>query len=336
MSDSAAWEGTFHGEPAIWLKSGKYAAIMLPNIGGNLVAFRDTKRDFRFLREPSEEEMPAFKARPLNHGVPVLFPPNRYENGRFPWEGSTLQLPINEQSRNNHLHGFLYNTPWTVDDYGCTANESYVVVSVRVDETHPAYSHFPYTFTFTLRYVLSVHGLLQHVIIRNDGHRAMPCLLAFHTTINAPFTSEGASTDCCVKLTIGRRWELNDRMLPTGRLQSLSREEEHMRDDGVYPFNEVMDNHYTAEAQDGRNRMELTDAKQGIKLIYDVGTSYKQWMVWNNFAKEGFFCPEPQINLVNAPNVKLPDHDIGLYGLAPGQIWEETSRLYVAQAPLFT
>ncbi|MNI90573.1 Aldose 1-epimerase [compost metagenome] len=90
-----------------------------------------------------------------------------------------------------------------------------------------------------------------------------------------------------------------------------------------------MDNHYTAVAQNGRNRMELTDSKAGVTLVYDVGTSYKQWMIWNNGATEGFFCPEPQINLVNAPKVDLPADEIGLFGLEPGEYWEETSRLYV-------
>lgn len=75
--------------------------------------------------------------------------------------------------------------------------------------------------------------------------------------------------------------------------------------------------------------MELTDLKQKIKLVYDAGTSYKQWMIWNNEAQEGFFCPEPQINLVNAPFVDLPADDIGLFSLQPGEIWEESSRWYV-------
>lgn len=97
------------------------------------------------------------------------------------------------------------------------------------------------------------------------------------------------------------------------------------------PFFESMDNHYTAVPQNGRNRMELTDLRSKVTLVYDVGTSYKQWMIWNNNAAEGFFCPEPQINLVNSPNLKEPlDRElIGLFGLEPGEIWEETSRLYV-------
>ena len=90
-------------------------------------------------------------------------------------------------------------------------------------------------------------------------------------------------------------------MLPTGSHQELSANEQAMQGAGVYPFFESMDNHYTAVPQNGRNRMELTDEAEKVTLVYDVGTSYKQWMIWNNEATEGFFCPEPQINLVNAP-----------------------------------
>ena len=132
-----------------------------------------------------------------------------------------------------------------------------------------------------------------------------------------------------MKLTIGERWELNERMLPIGTFQPLTADEQLLKGDGVNPFFDSMDNHYTAAAQNGRNRMELTDTKLGVTLVYDVGTSYKQWMIWNNNATEGFFCPEPQISLVNAPKVDLPADEIGLFSLAPGEIWEESARLYV-------
>ncbi|MNP62592.1 Aldose 1-epimerase [compost metagenome] len=118
-------------------------------------------------------------------------------------------------------------------------------------------------------------------------------------------------------------------MLPTGAFQPLTPEEKQLQGEGVYPFFTALDNHYTAVAQNGRNRMELTDTKLGATLVYDVGTSYKQWMIWNNGATEGFFCPEPQINLVNAPKVDLPAEEIGLFSLKTGEIWEETARLYL-------
>jgi len=54
-------------------------------------------------------------------------------------------------------------------------------------------------------------------------------------------------------------------------------------------------------------------------------------MIWNNIACGEFICPEPQTNLVNAPNVDLPDDEKGLYRLQQGEIWEESSRLYTLQ-----
>ncbi|MBB6692147.1 aldose 1-epimerase [Cohnella xylanilytica] len=329
MNDNHAREGEFHGEPAIWLRSGGYEAALLPAIGGNLIAFRDTLSGMRFLHEPSAEEMDGFRARPMIHGIPVLFPPNRYEDGRFRWGGAEHRLPVNEPATGNHLHGFLYDTPWRVEEYGATATESFVVVSVAVDENHPMYAYLPYSFTMRLRYGLGPHGLSQQVFVRNEGRETMPCLFAFHTSVNAPFAPGSSAKDCRLKLTVGERWELDGRMLPTGSFRPLSAEEEAMKGEGVYPFFEPMDNHYTAAAQNGRNRMELTDVRAGATLVYDVGTSYKQWMIWNNGAREGFFCPEPQISLVNAPGIDRPAEEIGLFSLDPGDIWEETSRLYV-------
>jgi len=329
MSQITAYEGTYQGEKAVWLKAGRYEAAVLPEIGGNCIAFRDTETGYRFLHEPTPEEMESFKARPWIHGIPILMPPNRYEDGKFPWNGKTYQFPVNEASTGNHLHGFVSDTPWEVEDYGQSKHESFVTVTLTVGEGHPVYAYLPHKFTLKLRYSLSADGLSQQLFVRNDGSDRMPCLIAFHTAVNAPFAQGGSAKDYRVKLTIGDRWELSERMLPTGRFQPLTAEEEQLRGEGVYPFYAAMDNHYTAVPQNGRNRMELTDTKLGVTLVYDVGASYKQWMIWNNGATEGFFCPEPQINLVNAPNVSLPADEIGLFSLEPGEIWEESARLYV-------
>lgn len=329
MAQRTAYEGTYQGEKAVWLKSGCYEAVLLPEIGGNLIAFRDVESGYRFLREPGEQEMEAFKSNPGVHGIPVLFPPNRYEDGQFPWKGEVLQFPVNEAATHNHLHGFLHTTAWEVEDFGQTPVESYVSVKVSVDENHEVYRYLPFKFTIRLRYSLSDDGLAQQVFICNEGDKEMPCLLAFHTAVNAPFAPESTAKDYKVKLTIGQRWQMSERMLPTGSFQPLTAEEEQMKGEGVYPFFASMDNHYTAVPQNGRNRMELTDTKLGKTLVYDVGTSYKQWMIWNNGATEGFFCPEPQINLVNAPKSNLPAEEIGLFSLLPGEIWEERARLYV-------
>lgn len=329
MTLNSAYEGSYQKAKAVWLKAGPYEAAVLPELGANLIAFRDTEKQYQFLREPSPKEWAKFRKTPTVHGIPVLFPPNRYEDGKFPWNGKVHELPVNEVRRNNHLHGFLYKTPWKVTQFGADDTGASVTLEVKVAEGHPVYALFPFSFTFRLKYTLSEDGLQQQVFIRNDGEERMPCLLAFHTAVRAPFAPNAANEDMRIKLTIGERWAMSKRMLPTGQFQPLKREEEAMKGDGVSPFFAALDNHYTAVPQNGRNRMELTDTKNNVTLVYDAGTAYKQWMIWNNKAVGGYFCPEPQINLVNAPHVDLPADEIGLVSLEKGEIWEETSRFYV-------
>ena len=48
-----AYEGTYNGEQAIWLQAGRYEAVVLPDVGANLIAFRDIEKEYRFLREPA-------------------------------------------------------------------------------------------------------------------------------------------------------------------------------------------------------------------------------------------------------------------------------------------
>ena len=45
----------------------------------------------------------------------------------------------------------------------------------------------PLEFTIRLTYALNQFGLHQHISVHNEGQEAMPCLMAYHTTINAPF-----------------------------------------------------------------------------------------------------------------------------------------------------
>jgi aldose 1-epimerase len=323
-----AFAGEYQGEKAIWLRSGNYEAALLPEIGGNMIAFRDINKGYTILREPSLEEMADFKARPMVHGIPILFPPNRYKDGKFSLNGLQYEFPVNEAKTGNHLHGFFYNIPWEVSDFGTNESESYVIIEQNVNEKHSAYRYFPHTFHFSIRYSLSEFGLKQEVNITNLGEAAMPCMLGFHTALNAPFAVNSTKEDCTFTMTIGERWELDGRMLPTGRYQPLEEGEKAMKGSGSSPYFAEMDNHYTSQPQHGLNAMILTDAKEKVRLVYDVGTAYKQWMIWNNEANGKYYCPEPQINTVNAPNLNLPAGQIGLLLLNRGDSWTETSRLY--------
>lgn len=325
-----AFTGTYQGEPAVWLKAGRYEAAVLPGVGANLIAFRDVQNGYRFIREPEQDEMKAFKAVPMAHGIPVLFPPNRYDDGKFQVRDVHYQFPINEPETGNHLHGICLDQPWETVDSGADDQASFASFAFTLTESDAAYASFPHCFKITLRYTLSDEGLEQHVTVHNMDDKPMPCMLGFHTAINAPFVPGSSSDDYVFSTTIGERWELDERMLPTERTSSLSTFEESFKDEtkGASPYFEEMDNHYSAEPGVDGNRMVLTDRREQVRLIYDVGLGYKQWMIWNNSATVGFFCPEPQINMVNAPNLSLSAEKTGLVVLQPGESWSEQSRLY--------
>ncbi|EFM09928.1 Aldose 1-epimerase [Paenibacillus curdlanolyticus YK9] len=325
-----ATEGLFYGEKAIWLRAGKYEAALLPNMGANLIAFRDVEAGYKFLREPEEQEMDIFREHPAIYGIPVLFPPNRYRDGKFEVAGIKYELPVNEPATGNHLHGFFYNRPWKVVDKGTDGQESFVVVSYTVDENDNIYQYLPHHFEIRIRYCLSKNGLTQTSSVTNLGNKLMPSMLGFHTAFNAPFAPGSKREDITAHVTTGVRWELDDRSLPTGKTIPMSPAELAIKSPaGGSPFAEQLDNHYSAEPVNGRNVAEVVDHRIGVKLVYDAGTKFKHWMIWNNKASVNYFCPEPQINMVDAPNLNLPDETKGLVILRPGEAWTETSRFYV-------
>lgn len=320
---------TFQGERAIELSAGDYRAVILPDIGANLISFRDVKKNYTFLREPSSEEMDAFKKRPTNHGVPFLFPPNRFDNGSFTVGSRTYQFPVNEVERNNHIHGFMYNHAFEVVSQGENSNGAFVVLAANMEEGHHAFDVFPHVFCITVEYTLSETKLSHCVTVQNMGDEPMPCMLGFHTAVNAPFAPDSSPEDCKFTATVGHRWELDDRMLPTGQTLPLSEEEQKFVGEGAYPYFAELDNHYSAKPVDGRNVAKIKDSKAGATFVYDVGVRYRNWMIWNQFAGGKFICPEPQINLVNAPNSSLPVEETGLVVLGKEELWTETSHMYV-------
>lgn len=327
----AARLGEWHGEKAVWLAAEGYEAVLLPELGGNMVRFREISRDYRFLHEPGENEMGRFKERPTHYGIPVLFPPNRLQDGMLPWNGRVYQFPINNTAMNNHSHGFLMRESWELLSYGTAEGRAYAAVQVKVGPEHPAYAYFPQRFTFRMTYTLGRDGLTQRVLVVNEGQESMPVLLGFHTSVNAPFAPDSEPSDCRFTLNVGQRIEMGERMLPTGRLLELTPWEESMRKEGVYPYEAPLDHHYTSSRDGGPNRMELSDMRLGVKLVYETGEAYGHWMLFNNGAAPGYFCPEPQTCRVNAPNLDIPQEESGIIEVEPGGKWEAVSRFYMVE-----
>ncbi|MFB9278143.1 aldose 1-epimerase [Cohnella cellulosilytica] len=328
MTQHEAKLGKYESEQAVFLKYGKYSAIILPGIGGNLISFRDDDRGFRFIREPETADWAGFVERPWVHGIPVLYPPNRYDAGTFEFDGRTYRFPVNEPATGNHLHGFVYSSKWELVEYGSSEEKSFATVRLRFDEKEPGFAHFPLRVTLSQTFTLTDAGLSLRFDATNDDDKAIPFMLGFHTTVNAPFAPGSQAEDLECGFSFGERWELDERMLPTGIRLPLNEGEQQLRDGKGNPYFASMDNHYTAANVNGVNAMTLYDRRAGARFVYEAGDAYKHWMVYNGEASGTFFCPEPQTGMVNAPNVNLPAELTGLIRLEPGQSWSAVSRMY--------
>src|SRR5262245_16216395 len=65
--------------------------------------------------------------RPTRSGIPILFPfPNRIRDGRFTWDGKEYQLPRNDGTKQNAIHGFACRRPWRIYQQGADATGAFV------------------------------------------------------------------------------------------------------------------------------------------------------------------------------------------------------------------
>mgnify|MGYP001058941583 CR=1 FL=1 len=325
---------TWKGFSAVSFCAGGYEALLIPGIGANLIELKYDMKGLSLLRTPDDGEI--FKVKPQVYGIPVLFPPNRIEDGTFKAAGNVYNFPINEAARNNHIHGFLHTRPWQVTKTELIGDAAGIELVFSADSSTDFYRYFPHEFECRLLYRLSTGGLEQRISVQNKSGKAMPLGVGFHTAFRVPFHPGGKEENYRLKVSIGQKWELDDRMLPTGKILPLDNGEEAYRSQGVVPVGHVIDRQlYTAKKIKIDDKefhgAVIEDATEGIRLVYEVDGEYKHWMLWNETGDKGFVCPEPQTWTVNAPNLKLPDEITGLMLLPAGETWQGSCRIFVQE-----
>jgi aldose 1-epimerase len=326
----------WQGEPVIRFSAGGYEAALIPGVGAEIIELKDLKRGLDILRTPYDIDIEAFKARPQIYGVPILFPPNRIEDGKLSTALRVLDLPINDAKNNNHIHGFLRTRAWKITKADVISEAAVEIEAVfKGDRETDSYAQYLNQFEIRLQYFLSQDGLKQRVTVTNKGKNSLPMGLGFHTAFKVPFHPESKAEDCRIKVSIGEKWELTERILPTGKLLPLSDQEQDFRNQGVLVQGKPISGHFTVKELELDNKpfhgAIIEDKAKGLRVIYKVGKEYKQWMIWNDTADKGFICPEPQTWVINAPNVKLPPEVTGYKILRPDETWSEESSIYSEQ-----
>ena len=322
----------FHGVEAIAFEAGGYEAIMIPSVGANVVKLynRDLKVDI--LHTPSAAEMETFKQRPQIFGLPLLFPPNRIEDGCYFFEGRKYQYPITIPNQHNYHHGIIKSQPFVVTR--TYIGEDYVEVEAAFFSNminHAIYVDFPHAFECRMNYILSAKGLEHSVTFVNDSDTSMPLGVGYHTPIRVPFQED--EDEYKMWLSAGEEWELTDRTLPTGKFLPLDEKLKTLRTTGMNPVGEAIEKALTNEpltlsSGEEYNGAIIANLATGVKVFYEVDEQFRHWTIWNNGGAAGYMCPEPQTWAINAPNLKLDADITGFQSVDAGDAWSATTKLY--------
>ena len=324
----------WQGVDAVLLETGIYEAIIVPSVGANLVKLYNKKEKVDILRTPTFEEMETFLSRPQIFGVPLLFPPNRIEDGKYSFAGKNYEFPITIPAQNNYHHGIIKSQAFTVTRTRFSADAVEVELSYFSNRINNAiFANFPHEFVCKIRIILTDNELTHIVSITNAGTEPMPVGVGFHTPIRLPFSANTDKSDYKLRLSAGKRWELSDRSLPTENILELSTEESLLRTEGMTVTGKPIEIALTDEAitENGKpyHGAILTDTKNKVSVYYEVDKEFKHWTLWNNGGEVDWVCPEPQTWAINAPNLNLPREITGLQGISAGKTWSGTTRFYV-------
>jgi len=323
----------FFGMKAVKFSAGDYEALVVPEVGGNVVKLVNKAKNVNILRTPTADDIETFKERPQVYGLPVLFPPNRIANAKYTKNGNTYQFPVTIPQFNNYHHGILKSQEFKVTKTEITKNAVIVETTfVSNAENNAIYKNFNHEFTCVISNKLTADGLEQTVSFTNNSSSNMPLGFGFHTPLNVPF-NESKAEDYRLKLSVGQKWELNEATLPTEKLLELDDFEKALRKDGIIPLSKGYESHFTNQSLEidakPYNGAILTDTSKNISVFYEVDENYKHWTLWNNNAAFNYSCPEPMTWMINAPNVSLSDKISGYQEIKPNETWSAVTKLYV-------
>jgi len=310
-----------NGIPVVRLLFGPYEADICPAIGANCIRF--ASGGLNVLRTPPG--LDAFYTQPNVYGMPLLFPPNRIQNGVFLFQGRVYRFPVNEPARGHHIHGILSSTPFLAADTCIQADGVCASFAVSFDD-HTPYLSFPHAFHVRLGYRLDHSGLTQTITLANLSTQSMPAGLGFHTAFQVPFVPYTAQEEYRLTAQVGEEICLDSTtIIPTGETLKASVIGQALCEGALIPTKGPFSHHF------GRRTGEITlsHVPTSAAVHYLPDPFFSFLMLWNGGGQSGFICPEPQTWQVDAPNSPLPPEKSGFFTLEPYETLHLTNKLCI-------
>jgi aldose 1-epimerase len=143
--------------------------------------------------------------RPKGCGAVLVPWPNRVRDGRWEYQGETLQLALTEPAKGNAIHGLLRYAPYRQTD----RTDSSITLSATV---FPQLG-FPFHLDTSVTYALGAEGLQVTHELRNVGDTDAPVAIGAHPYLRVGDVPSG---DLTLTVAADTHIDVDDRSNPVG------------------------------------------------------------------------------------------------------------------------
>jgi aldose 1-epimerase len=239
----------------------------------------------------------------------VLVPwPNRVRDGRWTYEGRTLQLDITEPSLGNALHGLLRNAPYQLVERG----EDAICLRAQVFPQNG----YPFRLDTQVCYTLVADGMQITHTVRNVGTSCAPVAVGAH-----PFLALGDVPTDTLTLTVSadHHIDVDDRLNPVGVTPVQGTEWDLRRGRLVAKLN--LDDAWSGLATDGGSTHWLSAPDgRAVSLWADEQFGYVHVFITRDFPRQGEMTTAVAIEPMTAPADAFNSGE-GLRWIEPGRSW---------------
>jgi aldose 1-epimerase len=270
---------------------------------------------------------------PSRSGIPVLFPfPNRIRDGRFTWDGKSYELPCNDSTHKNAIHGFACRHPWRVIGQSANANEATLTTEFQGSKDAPeSRKHWPADYVLRLTFRLAAERLRLEAIVENPDRVPLPFGLGYHPYFRVPLGRSGQPENCWVQAPPRQLWQL-DASLPTGTRCPVDAARD-LRTPRRFP-ELTLDDVFTDLPSGGSSHDELvpfgsvrqSDLSLGLSVL--TSPDFRELVAFTPPHRHAV-CLEPYTCTTDAINLQLRGVDAGWRVLAPGERWSGVVELRV-------
>ncbi|QDU19925.1 aldose 1-epimerase [Urbifossiella limnaea] len=305
------------------LTDGTVRAEVWPQWGFNCVRWQVRQPDGSwagvFFTAPDWETNPV----PTRSGHPVLFPfPGRLRDGRLP--GSSVQLPLNDSTKQHAIHGFTPRTPWRVLCQGATADFATVSGGFRLaDDLPAAVGQWPGDFDLTLTYALYRDCLRVDAVVENRGTEVLPFGIGYHPYFRLPGVADADVGGHVLTAHVSQVWAADAANLPTGERTPVPPELDfHVpRPVGATALDHVLTG-VTAEPSNGLIELAtLTHPSASGRLRVLADPAFRELVLFTPAHRQAVAI-EPYTCSADASNLQARGIDSGWLTLEPGARWD--------------